>query len=249
MADTLVSEIVIQAFREGNFIAVGETTTAEELLEAVPRVNNLIASLLGIELGEAYRDFYVPQEHDPAAPLRHPLTPTGQGLTSEEPWQFPPANSRLLVKVDEERVLYFPANPLDGSRMMYLDMGCEADVTLNGNGRLIEGEPEIETVLEPEGEADPVLFHRKKWLYRADMGDWIELKQPLLAGDTVPLPPEFDDLLVTGLAMRLAPRFQVQVDAIIAERFTDMLARLKKRYKQSERMPTSMELRQTFREI
>ncbi len=240
MADTQVSEIIVQAFREGNFTAVGETTTSEELTEAVPRLRNLISSLLGVELGEAYRDWYVPTTHIPEAPLRHPLTPTGTGTTSADTWAYPPANSRLVVSISSAKTVYFPAAPLDGARMAYSDVASTANMTLDGNGRLIEGAASLTGASST--------FHGRKWLYRADLSNWILLG---LLGPTseVPLPPEFDDLLVCGMAMRLAPRFQTQPDEVIIQRYADMLGRLKKRYKQSERMPTSLELRQMFREI
>jgi hypothetical protein len=242
---TQVSELVVQAFREGNFTAVGETTTPEELLEAVPRLRNLISSLLGIELGEAYRDWFVPSEFNPAAPLRYPLTPTGTGVTSTEPWAYPPANVRLLVSVTAAQTIYFPASPSDGARMAYVDINSTGDVTLHGNGRLIEGAASITTDI---GGDPAVSFSGRKWLYRADLGDWILLKT-LDKDDESPLPEEFDDLLVTGLAVRMAPRMGVKVDEMILGRYSDMLGRLKKRYKQSERIPSSAELRQAFRDI
>lgn len=246
MADTLLSEIVVQAFREGNFVALGEDTPAEELQEAVPRLRNLISAVMGIELGEHYRDWYVPHAYNPEAPLRYPLTPTGTGGTSALPWQYPPANSRLLVKVDEARTLYFPATPNDGARMAYVDLGSTGDVTLDGNGRLIEGATSISSDI---GGAPAVSLSGRQWLYRSDKADWILLVNELKASDTVPLPPEFDDLWVTGLVMRMAPRFQIEIQPSIGERYADMLGRLRKRYKQSERQPTTQELRQHMREF
>lgn len=247
MADTLVSEIIVQAFREGNFTAVGESTTSEELAESVPRLNNIISAVFGFELGEVLRDYYIPQVLDPEAPLRYPLTPTGSGTTSTLVYANPPANSRLVVKITSDKTIYFPANPHDGSRMAYVDMGSTvtADMTLDGNGRLIEGSASLTSDLDA---VTPVTFHGREWLYRADLGNWL-LLEVLESTDTVPTPPKFDDLWVCGLAMRLAPRFQVQVDEVIAQRYADMLMRLKKQYKQSERQPTSYEMRQMFREI
>jgi hypothetical protein len=234
---TPVSEIVVQAFREGNFVAIGETTTQEELLEAVPRLNNLVSALFGIELGEGFRDWYVPGAHDPAAPLRFPLTPTGTGETSAEPWAYPPPNVRLVVKIPTARTIYLPASPSDGARLAYVDVGSTGNITIDGNGRKIEG------AMSATG--TPAEMNGRKWLYRADLGDWIRLKT-LTANDAVPLPPEFDDLLVTGLAIRLAPRFSAEISPSLIERHRDMLDRLKKRYKQTERMPSSVELRTMF---
>jgi len=244
---TLVSEIVVQAFREGNFTAVGETTTAEELMEAVPRLNNFISALLGTDLGEQYRDWYVPQAWNPARPLRHPLTPAGDNAESAEPWAYPPANVRLMAKLSAPRTLFFPPNPSDGARMAFVDLGSTAStVTLSGNDRLIEnaaGSP-----VAAVGAA-PASLTGFRWLYRADLGTWVRLRT-LQATDSVPLPPEFDDLLIAGLCIRLAPRFGVkEIDPAIIERREDMLGRLKRRYKQSERMPTTMEMRTMFRSV
>lgn len=235
---TLVSEIIVQAFREGNFIAVGESTTAEELAEAVPKLNNFLNSLFGIELGEQFRDWYAPSEYDPVVPLRFPLTPTGTGETNAEPWAYPPPNVRLVVVSATAITLYFPAMPNDGARMALVDVGSLADVTLSGNGRKIEGVTSLT--------APPAELNGRKWLYRADLGNWVRLNV-LAAGDAVPLPPEFDDLLICGLAIRMAPRFGVTISQTTVECYTDMLARLKKRYKQSERMPTAMEMRGMMR--
>ncbi len=237
---TEVREIIVQAFRDGNFVAVGEGTTAEELLEAVPRLNNFISSLFGIELGEALREWYAPQSWNPAAPLRYPLTPDGSGATSADPWIYPPANVRLLVKIADPRTIYFPASPNDGARMAYADAGSTGALTLHGNGRMIEGAASLLM--------NPATMNGRKWLYRADLGNWIELRR-LASMDAVPLPEEFDDLLVTGLIIRLASRYQTPADPTVIERHGDMLGRLKKRYKQSERMPSTMDLRSMFPEF
>ena len=245
MADTLMSEIIVQAFREGNFVSLGEDTTTEELAEAVPRLRNLINAVIGFELGELQRDWYVPQEHDPEAPIRFPLTPSGLGTTSASPYQYPPSNVRLLVKLTSSRTLYLPAHPFDGARISYLDMGSTvtADTTIDGNGRLIESAATIVTDLDA---VTPVTFHGRTWFYRADLGDWIRFTD-LQSTDTVPTPPEFDQLWITGLAISLAPRFQIQIQDQVKSTYMDMLARLKKRYKQSERLPSAVEMRQLFR--
>jgi hypothetical protein len=249
---TLVSEIIVQAFREGNFTPVGESTTAEELVEAIPRLNNLLAALFGIELVEQLREWYVPNSYSPEAPLRHPLTPSGDGTTSGVSYQYPPPNVRLVTKITSAKTIYFPPFPGDGARMAYADVGSTNLITLDGNGRLIEGATSI--VGSAAADPDPAEFHGRQWLYRADIGDWIHLKVfdagGLEADDEVHTPPEFDDLLVCGLCMRLAARMGVKdLDAGISGRYTDMLGRLKKRYKQSERMPSTMELRDTFRSL
>lgn len=235
---TLVSAIIQQAFREGNFIAVGEVPTAEEIAEAVPKLRTFIASLFGIEVGAQFREWYVPSFPDPAAPLRYPLTPTGTGEATAEAWAYAPANTRLMLAISSPSTVYFPAAPNDGARMALVDVGSTANVTLQGNGRKIEGELSVI--------AAPSTLNGFTWFYRADLGDWVLLEPELVEDDPVPLPPEFDDLLVCGLAARLAPRFGVEISSTTAACYADMLERLKKRYRQSERMPSNAEPRTTF---
>lgn len=227
-----VSEIIVQAYREGNFIAVGEVPTADEVAEAVPRLNSFIASLFGIELGEVLHDWYAPNENEPAAPLRRPLTPSGAGEAAGPFWIYPPPNARLLLALTEGRAIYFPAAPSDGARMALVDVGSTAEVTLSGNGRKIEGAATLT--------ATPAALSERTWLYRADLGDWVRLKT-LVEVDVPPLPDTFDDLLICGLTIRLAPRFGVVTAAETAQRYVDMLGHLKKRYKQEVPMPNSAE--------
>lgn len=235
-----VSEIVVQAFREGNFTAVGEEPTPEEIAEAIPRLRLLIDKLFGFEIGEAYRDWYVPSDFTIIAPLRSPYSPTGDiSVASGESWKYPPSNVRLLVKTTEARTVVLPANPADGARLQFLNIASSAvNITLNGNGHLIENAASlVDTVTN---------LHTRKWFYRADLGDWIRLESIVDENSTTPLPAEFDDMLVCGLAMRLQPRFGTPIDQTTVACYVDMLKRLKKRYRQSEEMPASFgELRST----
>lgn len=245
--DTLVADIVSQAFREGNFTAVGEETTPEELAEGVARLRNLVNAVFGFELGELLRDWYVPQELNPEAPLGRLRDASGAGVTTSVPYAYPPSNVRLLVGLSTPRTLYFPANPSDGARMAFLNMGTPdtVDVTLSGNGRFIEGETSITS--DADATPDPVAFHGRKWLYRADRGEWVRLTQ-IAADGSVPTPPEFDSLWICGLAIALAARFQANIQPQIVQTYRDMTSRLKMRYKQTEAYPDSFESRQHFRE-
>lgn len=227
------AQIITAAFREGNFIAVGETPTAEEIAEALPRLQNLIDSLFGVEIGESYRDFFIPSEFVVAAPLRSPLSPASSTTaTAADLWKYPPPNSRMIVKATSAYTLQLPANPSDGARLMFLNIGSAAvNITLNGNGHLIENAASLtDTVAN---------LHSRKWFYRADLGDWVRIEA--LADETanMPLPVEFDDYFICGLAIRFAPRFQVSIAEETASRFNDVRKRLKSRYRQSEGMPVS----------
>lgn len=228
------SEIIAQAYREGNFVAIGENPTAEEIAEAVPRLRSLVDSLFGHEIGEQYRDWYVPSELATSVPLRSPLSPTGNlTTTASESWKFPPANARLLVKTSAAQTIYMPANPSDGARFQLLNIGSVGAliVTLDGNGHLIESAVSLADTLTN--------LHARKWFYRADLGDWVRLVSLADETSTMPLPTEFDEYFICGLAMRLSTRFQRPVDEATASRFGDIRKRLKARYKQSEGMPAS----------
>lgn len=226
--DTLASAIVLDAFREGNYVAVGHDPTAPEIAEGMARLNTYIASLFGTYVGTKLHDWYVPNKQDPVSPIRV-LTPDGSDRTGATLWRYPPANSRVLANLTGDQTIYFPANPSDGARMGYADVGVQGAVELHGNGRLIESAPSINAPLVPT-----------EWFYRADRGEWIRINKALTLEDPVPFPVEFDDLLITGLAIRLAARYGVQeVDAAIVGRNQDVLRQLKIRYSQGELVPAS----------
>lgn len=241
---TTAKEIIVQAFSEGGYAPRGKMSLAEEMQEALPVLNTLLLSMLGLELGEHYRDWPVPPNRQSTVPSRYPLGPIANEPVRDV-WTNPPANVRIVAANSEAVTVYFPANPQDGARMAYTDSGAGADVTLHGNGRLIQG---LASVTGTGG--------YRKWLYRADLSNWICLDQ-LEMGDELPTPPEFDDLYICGLVIRLGGRFKQPADQMYRERYTDMLSRLKRRYKQSEEVPSSadfpyMQLSSapyTFREI
>lgn len=226
MNDSLAGEIIVQAFSEGGFQPRAKLSMQEELHEALPRLNNLFHALVGLELGEKYRDWPIPPNRASSIPARYPRGPLEETPT-EEQWTHPPANVRLMAANTGAVTVYFPSAPQDGARMAYADVGAAANVTLHGNGRLIQGAASI------EGEGG-----WKRWFYRADRGEWICLDQ-LTMNTEMPLPPEFDDLFICGLVMRLAPRFKAEVSKYIVARYGDMLERAKLRYVQSVEMPAT----------
>lgn len=136
----------------------------------------------------------------------------------------------MIVSLTSAKTIYFPVNPQDGARISYVDVGSTAELTLDGNGRTIEGVTSISGTPPADG--------KRTWFYRADLGDWIQLKT-LVAADDMPLPEEFDDLFITGLAIRIAPRYGVKMDESVIARFVDMIGRAKHRYKQTEAYPVA----------
>jgi hypothetical protein len=235
---TTAGEIIVQAFREGNFTPLGHTSTAEELTEAIPRLSSFVSSLFGVEIGEEYRDWPAPTAWPSAQEQRHPLTPLSS-TTTTVPWQYPPQNSRILLTISSTKTLYFPAQPADGARMMLNDIGSVANPTLHGNGRKIEGGLTLT--------GTPGALDGHEWFYRADLGNWILLERITASGDELPLPQEFDDLFVTGLAIRLATRFGAQLPPAVEAKYAEMLTRVQARYKESARPKSAAELRTLLR--
>ena len=97
-----------------------------------------------------------------------------------------------------------------------------AIITLDGNGRLIDGAPQQQF-------STPVALHQ--WLYRADLGTWVTVADLILT-DAMPFPEEFDDFFICTLAKRLAPRYNKLVSAETQQTAVVCLQRLQARYRQ-----------------
>lgn len=213
-------EIITDAYREGNIIPIGMEPNAAQQTEALRRLNAVISSALGFEIGEGLIDWMVGQ------------TNAAEGIISsgEARWTRPPQNVRLLLNAQSPQTLILPARVDDGARLMALDMlGTLATypVTLKGNGRRIEGQDEI--VLNVDGTSTT-------WFYRADLGDWKKLSQLLIADD-MPFPSEFDDSFITLLAMRLNPRMGRAMDPQTRDWLASRMNLLQARYRQKPIIP------------
>lgn len=233
---TLVSEIITDALRETNIIALGASPSAAESAEALRRLQNLVSSVFGNELGDKLTDL-----------------PLGQGSTrpSGYPWYgntLPadlviPQNARLVLNLSAASTVYLHPYPQDGARLAVIDAGKTLDtytLTLNGNGRLIEAATTL--ALSTESLA-------REWFYRADVGDWRRISNLTLAG-MFPFPPEFDDMFITMLAMRLNPRYGQTLAGESLAAFNRSRGQFRSRYKQiieqdSELALTSMTAQQT----
>lgn len=235
---TQAGEIIVHAFREGNFVAVGAESTAEELVEAIPRLNSLLFTLLGEDIGAELRDWLVPQTQAATVNARFPLTPLTDA-TSATPYAYVPDNVRLLVTITDARTVYLPGVPSDGARVAVVDVGSSAvNLSLHGNGKLIGGAALLADT--------PANLHGKEWMYRADLGNWVELERITSAEDTLPFPEEYDDYFITGLTIRLWSRMRGAdpVPEGIIARNADILARMQKRYNMRTRPRSLAELRQ-----
>lgn len=230
---TTAQEIIDQAFREGQLIPVGASPTSDERTEGLGRLNSFIKSLFGFELGELTAEWQVPPRSTAPVSARYPLEPVDEKLPSDV-WPYPPPNVTLSTKISSATTVYLDQNPRDGARVRLADAGSSANLTIDANGRTIEAAATI--TVTPASDAP------REWFYRKDKSDWVRLAT-LALNDAVPFPEMFDDLLITGLAIRLAPRNGQPVHNATLARYRDMQRKFKAHYKQARRMPSDYDLR------
>ncbi len=197
---TTASEIIKQALRESNLIARNQTPTTAELDEELVRLNRLVESVYGWEVGERLSDWSV---------QGGPTDGVTSFWTAVE-WTKLLSNVRVLAKLTSVDTLFLPAEPDDGARVMVVDLSgnfATFNLTLDPNGRKIEGSTS-NLALVDNG-------LNRTWMYRAELSDWVRLTDmqiDLTAGppvvDTVfPFPTKFDDAFITMLAVRINPQY------------------------------------------
>ncbi|NJL70945.1 MAG: hypothetical protein HC888_04670 [Candidatus Competibacteraceae bacterium] len=230
---TTAQAIVDQAFREGQLVPVGASPTTDERTEGLGRLNAFIKSLIGFDLGELTVEWQVPPRSTSPVSARYPLEPVDEKLP-DDVWPYPPPNVTLSTKISSATTIYLDQSPCDGARVRLADAGSSANLTINANGRTIEAAATI--TVTPASDAP------REWIYRKDKSDWVRLST-LSLDDTVPFPEMFDDLLITGLAIRLAPRNGQATSKDTYITYNAMLRKFKAHYKQARRMPSDYDLR------
>ena len=214
---TLVSDIIQQAYRESNLIALGATYSTNQGTEAVKRLNVLVLSVLGQEAGCKLSDVLVGDSN---------VTDDGNSSTWDEDTPLP-ANSRIVANLESATELLLPVTPEDGARLAVIDASANLatyNLTLTGNGRLIESATSL--VLSTDSLA-------RQWFYRADLGDWRRVTD-FVEADEFPFPPEFDDYFVTLLAMRLNPRYGRTLGEESAAALSKARTAFRNRYRQTQ---------------
>lgn len=187
---TLVSDIIQQAYRDGNLIPIGATVTSAESTEGLKRLQVLILSVLGHEGGEKLSAFPVGNNN---------VTNPTDWVPTVNSTDYLPLNVRVVANLEAAQTLYLNPKPQDGSRLAVIDASANFatyNLTLNGNGRKVDG-----------GTTDVLSTNSQsiQYFYRADLGDW-KVITTLATSDEMPFPEEFDDFFVILLAMRLNPR-------------------------------------------
>lgn len=225
---TLVSQIITDAFRQSNLLAIGTTPNADQQTEALRFLNRLVKSVFGNEAGDPLEVFPVGRNHI-GRPSGYPWWNT----VPDNDW-YVPKNTRVMFNLDSPNVnLYLHPEPDDGSRFACIDASgtlATYPVIVHGNGRTIEGA--LSLTLDQDN-------YDKEWFYRADLGNW-QVYAPLDLTDTFPFPEEFDDYFITLLAIRLNPAYGQMLDAQSKLIFDRSLRQLRARYTQN--IPTRSEL-------
>lgn len=217
---TTIASIINSALRETNLIPLGVTPTTAQSNEAFILLTTIVQGVLGNEAGENLSPF--------------PLGAEGINAPKGYPWwnnQLPgnvfiPSNARIMCNLTGPGLVNLHPRPHDGARMGIVDVSQNFDVfplTVNGNGRSIEGEESM--VYDTPGEI-------REWLYREDLGNWVTVV-PLDPAGSLPWPPEFDDMFIIMLAMRLNPRYGQVIHPASAMALKAGMSKFSARYGQS----------------
>lgn len=223
---TTVASIIQSALRETNLIPIGGVPTTIQSTEAFALLSTIVASVLGNEAGENL----------------NPM-PLGQGninSPSGYPWWanqlpanvFVPVNTRIMCNLTGAGTVNLSPNPHDGARMGIVDVSHNFNtfpLTIKGNGRMIEGATSM---------TYNVASTIKEWIYREDLGNWVAVIPLDIAGQ-MPWPPEFDNMFIIMLAMRLNPRYGQSTDPASMLALKASMSQFSARYKQSNTQVSS----------
>jgi hypothetical protein len=216
---TTIRQIVIDAYREAGITPVGETPDADEFDEGLRRLQSIIKSLYGNELGDPLQSY----NYGTTGVIHN--YGSGSDVSSEVDSLYIPQNTRLVFNVSVSKTIYLNPNPQAGARFGIIDNAqsfAANPITLNGNGRRVDGA--LTEVLNTNGLASD-------WFYRDDTGSWTKVTD-LTASDDHPFPEEFDDFLTTKLALRINPRMGAQTPAEMVEVLKEGARKFRARYHQ-----------------
>lgn len=223
---TLVSDIINDAYRESNIIALGTPPSGAQSQEALTALNRFVKSVYDRELGERLKPINVGTNN---VAKKDGLPDYSIALAQS----YVPENSRLILNLTAAQTIYLPPAPYDGSRFGFIDKSGNLSMktfTVNANGRTIENATSLNYTTNSVN---------TEYVYDAAAGDWRKLS-PLVTSDTWPFPTEFDDLFIISLSMRLNPRYQQQVDEQSQLAYKRSMTAFKSRYRQSKEMASEL---------
>lgn len=216
---TTVAQIISAAYRESNLIALGASPTAAQSTEALPRLQSIVQTALGAEVGYILEDWGVTSATAITSPAGVALT-AGQAAA----WSVKP-QARLQCALTVATTLLLDPQPQDGQRFAAVDAQKTFDtynLTIDGNGRLIAGG--LTKVLSTEGQT-------AEYIYNAEGGEWLPILG-LLTTDEMPFPEGFDDYFIIKLATRLNPRYGRPLSEESQRAMDETRAALRDRYTQ-----------------
>lgn len=214
---TVVSQIITDAYRETNLIAVGTQPTPAEQAEALARLQSLVSSVLGFEAGEILSPWPLGSNNI--------VAPPGFPQWTAQTWQWLPSNIRLVCNLTETATVNMNPMPEDGARFGVQDVSgnfSTKPLILDGNGRNIDGATTF--ICNTDG-------FNKEWFYRADLGTW-KVTTPITADSDMPYPEQFDDFFIIALALRMNPRYSQSLAPESLAAMQRSLEQFKARYHQ-----------------
>lgn len=226
---TLVSDIITDAFRRSNLIALGQTPNTNQAAEALRYLNRIVKSVFGNEVGEKLNAFPIGR-HNISRPAGYPWW----NNVPDNNFYFPP-NVRAMLNLDDnvQVDLFLHPDPPIGCRFAYnlMDPGRGQSAVIHGNGRYFTGSDTVTIDSSSDLEAE--------YLYRDDLANWVKYA-PIIASDTFPFPSEFDDFFIVSLAMVVNPAYGQLLDPQSQAVFNRSAQQIRARYHQN--IPTRSEL-------
>ena len=219
---TLVSEIINDAYRQSNLIAIGVSATTLQETEALRYLNRIVKGVFGMEVGDRLTAFPI-GANNRTNPPGYPWW--GDGVPDSS-W-FVPKNTRLALNLTADTDVYLHPAPSNGTRFAYSDQSnnlATNSLTIHGNGAMIDGATSV-TVNTNGADAE--------YFYREDLGEW-KRYATLTLFDTFPFPEELDDFFILSLAFRLNPAYERAFDEQSLVHYRRQKSMIASLYKQDE---------------
>lgn len=227
---TLVSQIITDAYRASNLLAIGEDLTTDQQDEALRYLNRLVKSSLGNEAGEQLEALPIGRNNidQPQGFPYYNQTPQGNA------W-FVPKNTRLMLNLTTPLQVSLTPVPDDGTRFGVVDASnnlATNNLTIDGNGSMIEGSHLL--TINVSGTSS-------MWFYRRDLANWMKWATLVLT-DPFPFGEEFDDMFIILLAVRLNPSYGAVLDPQSQMIMNRSTRQFKSRYAQHIQTPSEIGL-------
>lgn len=218
---TTVYQIIVDAYRQSNLIALGVSPTELQETEALRYLNRIVAQAFGNEVGEPLTGFPIGGNN-----ISRPQGYPWRDVIPDSSW-FVPKNIRCNLNLNQAGLeLFLHPVPDNGTRFAVTDASNNLSsfpVVVHGNGSFIEG---AESVTLNTDSLD------REWFFREDKAEWVRYS-PLALFDEFPFPSEFDDFFIISLAFRLNPAYQREIDPQSKIMWDKSRTALSSRYSQS----------------